>query len=166
MTFPVRLYIIRHAWAGQHGDPQYPDDSQRPLTDEGRHRFAQVIKKLGKRGVAPEVVATSPYVRCRQTAALVQELLPERPVVKVREELAPGSDLERLVAWTAGLSGKDVAWVGHAPDVDAMTAALIGDRAAQIDFAKGAVAAVSFAGRFGIGWGTLEWFVTAKILGV
>lgn len=162
----MRLYIVRHAWAGQHGDPNYPDDSQRPLTDEGRSRFAQVVKKLSKRGFAPEIVATSPYVRCRQTAAIIQKLLPVEPTVKVRDELAPGSDLNALVQWTTGLGGKDAAWVGHAPDVDTLTAALIGDRAAQIDFAKGAVAAVNFSGRFGPGWGTLEWFVTAKILGV
>ncbi len=162
----MRLYIVRHAWAGQHGDPNYPDDSQRPLTDEGRQRFAQMVKKLGKRGFAPEVVATSPYVRCRQTAAIIQKLLPVEPTVKVRDELAPGGDMEALVQWTTGLGGKVVAWVGHAPDVDTLTAALIGDRSAQIDFAKGAVAAVDFAGRMGPGWGTLDWFVTAKILGV
>ena len=35
------LYIVRHAYAGQHGDPHYPDDSLRPLTKRGRKQFAR-----------------------------------------------------------------------------------------------------------------------------
>ena len=27
----MNLYIVRHAFAGQHGDPNYPDDALRPL---------------------------------------------------------------------------------------------------------------------------------------
>ena len=67
------LYVIRHAWAGHYGDPAWPDDSQRPLTDEGRQRFARVVAELVKRGFAPQRIATSPLVRCRQTA-LVERL--------------------------------------------------------------------------------------------
>ena len=40
------LYIVRHAFAGQHGDPSYPDDSLRPLTKKGRKQFRRVVKKL------------------------------------------------------------------------------------------------------------------------
>ncbi len=36
----MRLYIIRHAWAGDPG-PEWPDDAQRPLTDDGRAAFAK-----------------------------------------------------------------------------------------------------------------------------
>ncbi len=47
------LYIVRHAYAGQHGDPRYPDDALRPVTKRGRKQFARVVKKLAKRGFAP-----------------------------------------------------------------------------------------------------------------
>ena len=58
------LYLVRHAYAGQHGDPRYRDDSLRPLTTKGRKRFRRVIKKLSQRGFGPTLVATSPFVRC------------------------------------------------------------------------------------------------------
>ena len=48
----MNLFIIRHAWAGHAGDPAYPDDSQRPLTDEGRNRFRRMVEALSPQGVA------------------------------------------------------------------------------------------------------------------
>jgi len=47
------LFIIRHAWAGHFGDPAWPDDAKRPLSDEGRKRFANMVKKLADRGLTP-----------------------------------------------------------------------------------------------------------------
>lgn len=161
------LYIIRHAWAGHYGDPAWPDDSQRPLTDEGRQRFARVVAELVKRGFAPQRIATSPLVRCRQTAEIVAEGLPDCPAVVPRDELVPGSDLKGLLRWTNREAGECeyLAWVGHAPDVGQLTAALIGDSQGWIRFAKGAVAAVRFPGRAAPGEGELRWLVTAKLLG-
>ena len=161
------LYIIRHAWAGHYGDPAWPDDSQRPLTDEGRERFVRMVRKLAKREFAPQVIATSPLVRCRQTAEIVAEGLSSRPDVVPRDELVPDSDLEGLLRWTNRKAGavEQLAWVGHAPDVGQLTAALVGGSRAWIRFAKGAVAAVRFPGRAALGEGELRWLVTAKVLG-
>ncbi len=49
------LYIVRHAWAGHFGDPQWPDDAQRPLTEEGKQRFARLVEKLAARDFAPSL---------------------------------------------------------------------------------------------------------------
>ena len=65
------LYIVRHAWAADRDDPQWPDDDLRPLTEEGKERFAQMAAKLVGRGMTPEVIATSPLVRCVETAQLL-----------------------------------------------------------------------------------------------
>jgi len=42
----MRLYIVRHAFAGQHGDPNYPDDSLRPLTSQGRKKFKRLVEAI------------------------------------------------------------------------------------------------------------------------
>ena len=171
------LYIIRHAWAGDHDARRFPDDSLRPLTDEGRRRFRRLVKKVIKRGFAPALIATSPLVRCRQTAQIVADVLDsvrseERSGALMpidRPELAPGSDLAGIVAWTAAhapAGSGDIAWVGHAPDVGDLTAALIGGQAAAIDFSKGAIAAIAFEGPIAISPGTLQWLATAKLLNV
>ena len=161
------LYIVRHAWAADPGDPAWPDDRQRPLTAEGRQRFVAVAKRLAQRGLAPELIATSPLVRCHQTAEILAKELGRKRKIVPLEALAPGSDLGQLVHWTNHDAAKcgEVAWVGHAPDVDRLTAALIGDGRASIQFSKGAVAAVEFDGPVQPATGQLRWLVTAKLLG-
>ena len=98
----MKLYIVRHALAGERGDPQYPDDRLRPLTDEGRKRFANAVKHLSDVGVAPQAVATSPLVRCRQTAEILVERVSSRPKLIELPALEPGSHLDALIEWTNG----------------------------------------------------------------
>jgi phosphohistidine phosphatase len=158
------LYIVRHAYAGQHGDPRYSDDSLRPLTGKGRKQFRRAVKKLARRGFAPKVVATSPLVRCRETAEVICERISPAPPVVQLEALAPGSRLGELVEWSNEQGADAIAWVGHAPDVDQLAAALLGMRDSAIVFAKGAVAAIRFEEKIAEGQGELVWLATPKIL--
>jgi phosphohistidine phosphatase len=164
----VELFIIRHAWAGHTGDPAYPDDSLRPLTDEGRERFARMAAALVPRGVTPGLIVTSPILRCVQTAEVVAAAVGGKAKVFHRHELLPGGDPKQLLAWTekhtAGL--EQVAWVGHAPDVGYLTAALVGLENGWLEMKKGAIAAIGFPEAPELGRGELRWLVTAKILGV
>ncbi len=159
------LYIIRHAWAEDRDLLHWPTDWERPLTRDGRRRFAAVVERLVERGFAPEIIATSPLVRCRQTAGIVAEIAGGDPPIVVLDALQPGSDLGALLGWTAHEAAdcEQVAWVGHAPDVGWLAARLIGE--GELRFAKGAVAALRFADRPAVGQGELRWLVTAKILG-
>ena len=161
------LYIIRHAQAGHYGDPQWPDDSERPLTAAGKKRFARMVEQLASQGFAPEIIATSPMVRCRQTAELVAASTPGDPEVVPLDALLPGSNLEALIEWTTARldDGREIAWVGHAPDVSRLVAELIGEGDTEIRFAKGAIAAIRFHGPPEIARGELRWLVTAKTLG-
>ena len=162
----MNLYIARHAWAGHFGDPGWPDDSLRELSPEGIERYSRVVQTLAERGFAPRRIATSPYARCRQTADLIAKYTDHRPEAEELDALQPGADLSALLKWTREQEDADACWVGHNPDVERLTAALISDRDAAIRFAKGAVAAVRFDGRIEPGAGELCWLVTAKALGV
>jgi phosphohistidine phosphatase len=161
------IYIARHAWAGERGDPRWPDDSLRELTPEGIERYSEVVKSLAERGFAPARIATSPYTRCRQTADIIAKHVSGKPMIHELDALEPGSDLNPLIEWTNAQGGKDVCWVGHSPDVEILAAELIGDGAARVRFAKGAVAAIGFDGDgANSGGGELYWLATAKLLGV
>ncbi len=159
------VYIVRHALAGDRDPEGWPNDDLRPLTSAGKKRFSRMAKTLAKRGIAPGIIATSPLVRCRETADILSERITGHPPVVELEALAPSSQLEPLLQWNADNSTYDeVAWVGHAPDVEELAAALIGDTQARIRFSKGAVAAISCEpGK--AGFGQLLWLATAKILG-
>jgi phosphohistidine phosphatase len=162
----MKLYIIRHSLAGEHGDPRYPDDRLRPLTDEGRKRFTNVVKRLADTVLEPDVVATSPLVRCLQTAEIVVAQVRGKPKLVELAALEPGSDLDALIEWTNEQQVDAIAWVGHAPDVSDLAAGLLspsGD--AAIRFAKGAVACIAFDASIRRGGGELQWLMTAKMLG-
>jgi phosphohistidine phosphatase len=159
------VYIARHAWAGERGDPRWPDDSLRELTPEGIERYTKVVKRLAERGFEPARIATSPYTRCRQTADIIAEHVPGNPTIVELAALEPGSDLDAIVEWTNEQGGDDVCWVGHSPDVDDLAAALISDGDTNIRFAKGAIAAIEFTGPVEVGDGQLRWLATAKLLG-
>jgi phosphohistidine phosphatase len=160
------IYIARHAWAGERGDPQWPDDSLRELTPEGIERYANVVQALADRGFAPERIATSPYTRCRQTADIITKLVASKPKIDELEALEPGSDLEELLEWSREQGDFDTCWVGHSPDVERLAAELIGDGGGRVRFAKGAIAAISFESDINAGAGELYWLATAKSLGV
>jgi phosphohistidine phosphatase len=159
------LYIVRHAWAEQRDAERYPNDDLRPLTGEGKKRFAKVVERLAEGGFRPTLVATSPLVRCRQTADIIVKHLPDKAELVELDALRPGSDLNALVEWTAAQPDEAIAWVGHAPDVGDLAASLIGDGTGAIRFAKGAIAAIEFDGKPAGEKGQLNWLATAKLLG-
>jgi phosphohistidine phosphatase len=164
---PMFLYIVRHAWAYEHGDPRWPDDSKRPLEAEGAERFRRVVELLAARDFAPEVIATSPYLRCRQTADIVAAGTPQSPGVVDLPALTPGSDFEELMKWSRKQKVASICWVGHSPDVERLAAALISDGGdANVRFAKGSVAAIKIQSELERGAGELHWHATAKLLGV
>lgn len=159
------LYIVRHGLAGQHGDPRYPNDDLRPLTDKGTRQVSKVAKKLFRRGFAPTLVATSPLLRCRQTAEAICRRVEPSPTLVEWDSLQPGSDLARLVSSSNESGAEELAWVGHAPDVDELCAALLGARSEAFVFAKGAAAAIQFHDAISVGAGELRWYVTPAVLG-
>jgi phosphohistidine phosphatase len=162
------LFIIRHAWAAERGDPAYPDDALRPLTEEGRSRFERMIEALVPCGLKPQLIVTSPILRCVQTAEILAAALGEKAKLVHRKELLPGGDPKLLMAWTEKhAAGRDkVAWVGHAPDLGYLAAGLIGLENGWLDLKKGSIAQIGFPESPEFGRGELRWLLTAKILGV
>lgn len=158
----MKIFIVRHAWAGQAGDPAYPDDRLRPLTPDGIKRFRKFLRKLPAAEFDPRAIATSPLVRCVQTAEIVAQVASHVEKTDSLEALAPGSQLGPLLEWSKSQGG-DVAWTGHAPDVGEMTAALIGGSTSFIHFGKGTIACVEFSGRPEAGRGELRWLANAKL---
>lgn len=144
---------------------RYPDDSQRPLTAAGQDRFRQFVARLSASGLRLDRIATSPFVRCLQTAELLAAGCDPRPPITEHPALATDLDLAVLLDWTRAQRVASVGWVGHAPDMGEFVAQLIGDRRAQVHFSKGAAALLEFADEVATGRGELRWLVTAKILG-
>jgi phosphohistidine phosphatase len=142
------LYIIRHAiavQAGTHGSAE--DDSQRPLTDEGREKMRKIAKGLKELEMEIDLVLTSPYLRAAQTAKILAKKfdLPKDKVI-VTEQLVPTGYPDRLVDEInknhAGV--ENLALVGHEPYVGNLISMLIsGDPTNSITLKKGGVCRLS-----------------------
>jgi phosphohistidine phosphatase len=163
MPGPYELYLIRHAVAEERGEA-WPDDTKRPLSDDGAERMRKAARGLARLGVAFDVILTSPLVRTRQTAEIVAAAFDIRPPIVAVESLAPeGSppalfgDLEKQTR------RRHIALVGHEPGIGELAARLAGSRH-PIPFKKGAVCRVDVDALPPSSPGALRWFLTTRIL--
>lgn len=113
----AKLYLIRHGIAAdlQEGE----SDEARSLTDEGHRKTKQVAKRLRKLDIDFDLIVTSPLLRARQTAAILQAV---GLSAKIEESqyLAPDGDLESWLSWLGEwrqAGGSSLALVGHQPDL-------------------------------------------------
>lgn len=163
MAGPFELYFVRHAIAAERGDA-WPDDSKRPLTDEGASRMRKAARGLARLDVGIDVILTSPLVRARQTADILASALDPRPSIVTLESLAPGAGYAAFVADLEKHARKSrIALVGHEPGLGELAARLIGSRHA-IEFKKGAVCRIDLDHIPSAGPGHLRWFLTARML--
>jgi phosphohistidine phosphatase len=163
MPGPYELYLIRHGLAEERGEA-WPDDTKRPLTEDGITRMRKAARGLARLGVTIDVVLTSPLVRARQTAEIVAGGLNPRPSLVQAESLAPEGGFAAIVADLAKHERKTrIALVGHEPGIGELAARLIGSRHA-IEFKKGAVCRIDVEALPPSGPGDLRWLLTPRIL--
>jgi phosphohistidine phosphatase len=160
------LLLVRHAHAGDRDPSQWPDDTQRPLTEKGRKAHAKVARTLRNLELAPELVLTSPWLRAMQTAEIVREvmLLPQAPVPTTA--LADDPDLARIAAEVGPRGDRSVvALVGHSPWLEELAALLLtgSDRGLKVDLPKSGVMALD-ADRLAPASATLWFFLRPKMI--
>jgi len=159
----AELYLIRHGIAAERGDA-WPDDTKRPLIDEGVRRLRRIAAGLVEIGVGFDMVLTSPLVRAKQTAEVMAGEFNPHPPIMTTEALSPGGAYAAVLDELAKHARRQrIALVGHEPGIGALTARLIGARHA-LEFKKGAVARIDVAALPPTGPGTLSWFLTPKLL--
>src|SRR5262245_13237534 len=157
----MNVYLIRHAEAVPLELSGVNADADRPLTPHGHDQCQALAAMLVRQGIALDLVLTSPYLRTRQTAqGLLDHLNDSRPRVEPCEPLAPGGKAGKLARELRKTKAKNVAMVGHMPDLAECAAWLIGSKKARIDFEKAGVALISFNDLPDKGTGCLQWLVT------
>ena len=164
MSGSIHLYLVRHAIAEERG-PAWPDDTKRPLSEEGRVKMAKQVAGLDLFDVRIEEILTSPLVRTRQTAEILAQGLPARPRVTDFSPLAPGHTAKEAMSALKDYAKRSrIALVGHEPGLGDLMAALIGTKR-PITFKKGGISLVK-VDRLPPEAGSAElyWFLTPKIL--
>jgi phosphohistidine phosphatase len=163
MRAPRELYLIRHGIAEERG-PAWPDDTIRPLTEQGVSRLEKAARGLANLGIELDVVLTSPLVRTRQTADIVANAFDPPPPIVVIESLSPNGSRESLFSdLKKQARRRRIALVGHEPGLGELAAHLVAMRQ-PLAFKKGAVCRIDVEALPPKKPGALVWFATPGIL--
>lgn len=159
------LLLIRHGIAADAAPGVH--DGDRALTAEGARRIKQVAAGLKRLGACPDVVLSSPLRRARETADLLAAVVNPSLAVEVCDWLAPGNGPRAVVAALRSYRGaRQIALVGHQPDLGELASYLLTGSPALVPFAfkKGGVAAIAVASMPPRSAGLLRWFAPPKML--
>jgi phosphohistidine phosphatase len=160
---PFELYLIRHGIAAERGE-NFPDDTKRPLTNEGVQKLRKEAKALIALDITLDVILTSPLVRARQTAELVAAAFRNPPPIVTMASLAPGSAHNAIIEDLSKQHRRhQIALVGHEPGIGELAGRLIGSRR-PVEFRKGAICRIDVAALPPAGPGQLRWFLTPRIM--
>jgi phosphohistidine phosphatase len=160
----MKLYLMRHADAGEADPRRWPDDGRRPLSEAGHREHAVVAAALRRMGLRFDRLLTSPLVRARQTADVIAAASDPMPPLVVVEALAPGGAQAAVLGELEKHAKKTrIAIVGHEPGIGELAARLIGLRHA-IEFKKGAVCRIDVDTLPPTTPGELRWLLPPRVL--
>ena len=166
MYFPgVNLFLLRHGIAVERGDPDFEDDSERPLTPKGRRQLRHVTAAMRKMDLRFDVILASPLLRAKQTAEIVAAVLKLERRLKISDALAPDGSAKVLLRQLNELqtAPENVLLVGHEPYLSSLVSLLTtGRRNLAMDFKKGGLCKLEMKNpRLGQHV-TLAWLLTPK----
>ncbi|MCR9143482.1 MAG: histidine phosphatase family protein [bacterium] len=163
----MKLIIMRHGEAEPPGVVPGGGDFDRRLTATGRSDMERMARLAAATGWRFDEIRTSPLVRTRETGALIEKHLAQlreegltsaQPGHSVEERLAPGFDLDGALDIFNELDSNAVAiWIFHAPDVQRLSAALLGVREDAFYFTPGAMLALNLRLPRPAGRGMIIW---------
>jgi phosphohistidine phosphatase len=157
----MKLYLMRHAIAVPRGSSQFPKDADRPLTLDGREKLRLACQGLKKLKLDWDLIASSPYLRAKQTAAVVAEIFEMGTFIRECQELAPNSTTPDLMALLSTLPAKQsLLLVGHEPALSLhLSYFLAGHDRCRFKIKKAGIFALEFAGHPKLGQATLLWML-------
>lgn len=159
------LFIIRHAVAHERDASKWPNDDERPLTEEGIAKFRRAARGLARLVDVPEELLTSPLTRARQTAAILEEKAGFPGAIEL-DALRPDKAIAGVVRALQSRRAPRIGIVGHEPDLSQLIGVLVGSDGARaaVEMKKGAVAHLAFERRIKEGSGQLRALLPPRVL--
>ena len=160
----MKVFLVRHAIAHERDRTRWPNDALRPLTPGGKRRFRTAARGLAQVLPRSAALLSSPFVRARDTAALLAEALGRKKIIECGV-LASGQPAHKVFEMLRARKDEAVILVGHEPNLSTLLSACLNEHARlKIDFRKGGAACVDFDSRIGPGRATLCWMLPPRML--
>lgn len=165
-TVDGRLVLLRHAPAAPRDPRRWPDDRDRPLSEEGAEEFLCAARGLRRLLAEEGEILTSPLRRARQTAALLHRAWKGSSSPRLFPPLNETGDAATLLAALGRRPWRgDRVLVGHEPQLVGLVGlALTGEAIPLVDLSRGGAIALAFPGAVGPQRGTLLWGLHRKQL--
>jgi phosphohistidine phosphatase len=156
----MECILIRHGIAEERGEWEGPD-SDRPLTERGTKRVAQVAAGLKWLDVQPTHIFSSPFVRAVETAEIVHASLGLKTPLQRVDELLPDAPPEQLLALFRDLLPEScVLCIGHEPHLGlAASVMLVGKPSTSFPFKKAGAALIELTTPPKVSRGVLRWWM-------
>jgi phosphohistidine phosphatase len=128
-------------------------------------KFRKAAAGLARFVPKTATVFTSPYVRARETAAILSDSAKFKPAVEA-PELVPGKAPRALFDLLRTRRRSAVVLVGHEPDLSAWVSAALAVEPSRVksEFKKGGAACIRFEKSIGPGSATLVWLLPPRVL--
>lgn len=120
-------YFVRH---GEAENTLHIHDSERALTEFGQQQALSVGTFIAKLPVHPERILTSPLLRARQTASVINQYL--HVPVETTEYLINGVDIRQLFEYLNAQLNSSLLLVGHQPSLGEIISYLL-TKTSEID---------------------------------
>ena len=163
----MKLYILRHGDAAEHGDPRYKED-ERPLTPKGIQRTKQLAHALRLMEISFDAVLSSPLVRARQTAEIAARGLKIERKIDLTENLSPSGSMSKLVTEISIIRPvpESVLLVGHEPYLSGFISLLcVGGPNLAVKLKKGALCRLEVEDLHCGKCAELDWLLQPRIIG-
>lgn len=156
----MNLFLIRHSISEKLSPPK--KDFERELTSDG----IQLIRKAseGWKKIIPSfgVILYSPFIRAEQTARIVAEVFNQTDILLKENNIAAGCSTGSLIDVLSVYDQKNIAVVGHQPDLSNHISNLCSNNHLNVGFPPAAIAKISFDEKVKFGSGRLEFLIPAE----
>ena len=122
----MRLSLLRHGIAAERGSSGNEHDSERPLTAKGERRMRRIAEGMQALRLSYDLMLSSPYLRAKQTAEIVTQVLNTPKGVLLAETLTPESNPRQLIdVLRTDHREEDILLVGHEPYLSRLISTLL-----------------------------------------
>lgn len=153
--------LFRHGIAMEQ-DEWGGSDADRPLTERGAMRVAQVAAGLKHLDVQPTHIFSSPLIRAIETAKILQKSLRISSAVQIIDELLPDSPPNKLLSGLQNVLPEScVLLIGHEPQLGmAASVLLTGRPSISFPLKKAGACLIELSIPIKPGRGVLRWWLT------
>jgi phosphohistidine phosphatase len=158
------LLLLRHGIAEEqagHGG----SDSERRLTDKGVRRVRQIARAMQEMELEFDLILSSPFLRARETAEVVAEILHLEDRLQFSTHLAIPTSSTKLIEQINSTKPlpQSVLLVGHEPHLSGLASLLLaGTPSLELLLKKGGLAKLEVSGLQAARCATLAWLLTPR----